>query len=39
MKTDVKISIRGIQSGSGGESVEIVSLGEMYEKDDHIYIL
>lgn len=38
MKTDVKISIRGIQNSAEEDSVEIVSLGEMYEKDDNIYV-
>lgn len=38
MKTDVKISIRGIQNSEEDDSVEIVSLGEMYEKGDQIYV-
>lgn len=38
MKTDVKISIRGIQDNTNEESVEVVSLGEMYEKGDRIYV-
>ena len=38
MKTDVKISIRGMQNGVGGDAVEVVSLGEMYEKGDGIYV-
>lgn len=38
MKTDVKISIRGIQNNVKDDSVEVVSLGEMYEKDDLICV-
>ena len=38
MKTDVKISIRGIQDNADEESVEVVSLGEMYEKGGKIYV-
>lgn len=38
MKTDVKISIRGIQDNADEESVEVVSLGEMYEKGGQIYV-
>ncbi len=38
MKTDVKISIRGMQNGTLGEAIEIVSVGEMYEKDGQIYV-
>lgn len=38
MKTDVKISIRGIQNNMSEDSVEVVSLGEMCEKDNQIYV-
>ena len=38
MKTEVKISIRGIQDNARDDSVEVVSLGEMQEKDGQIYI-
>lgn len=38
MKTEVKISIRGIQDSAKDDSVEVVSLGEMQEKDGQIYI-
>lgn len=38
MKKDVKISISGIHDNSQQETVEVVSLGELYEKDDKIYV-
>ena len=38
MKTEVKISIRGIQDSAKDDSVEVVSLGEMQQKDGQIYI-
>ena len=38
MKKDVKISISGIHSNSEEETVEVVSMGEMYETDEQICI-
>lgn len=38
MKKDVKISISGIQDNENGEKVEVVSMGELYEKDNKIYV-
>ncbi len=34
MKRDVKISICGIHTNEGEDSVEVVSIGEMYEEND-----
>lgn len=38
MKRDVKVSISGIQDNENGEKVEVVSMGELYEKDNKIYV-
>lgn len=38
MKKDVKISISGVHNNSQEETVEVVSMGELYEKDDKIYV-
>lgn len=38
MKKEVKVSIRGIHNNTKEETVEVVSLGEMFEKDNQIYV-
>lgn len=38
MKSNVNISIRGMQNNSQEETVEVVSFGEMYERDNQIFV-
>ncbi len=38
MKKNVKVSISGIQNNDGEETVEVVSVGEMMQRDDHICV-
>lgn len=38
MKREVTVSIRGIHSSEGDDSVEVVSMGDMLEKDGKIYV-
>lgn len=38
MKKDVKVTIRGIHSDADGESIEVVSLGEMIEEDEQLLV-
>ncbi|MCM1245265.1 MAG: DUF1934 domain-containing protein [Roseburia sp.] len=38
MKKDVKVSISGVHNNLQEETVEVVSMGELYEKDDKIYV-
>lgn len=38
MKKNVKVSISGIQNNDNEETVEIVSVGEMLERDGHICV-
>lgn len=38
MKKEVKVSISGIHNNAEEETVEVVSMGEMFEKDDQIYV-
>ena len=38
MKKNVKVSISGIQNNDGEETVEVVSVGEMKQRDDHICV-
>ena len=35
MKKNVKVSISGIQNNDNEEMVEVVSVGEMMQRDDH----
>ncbi len=38
MKKEVTVSIRGIHSNEGDDSVEVVSMGEMLKKEENIYV-
>ncbi len=38
MKKNVKVSISGIQNNDNEETVEVVSVGEMMQRDDHICV-
>lgn len=38
MKKNVKVSISGIQNNDNEEMVEVVSVGEMMQRDDHICV-
>ncbi len=38
MKKNVKVSISGIQNNDNQETVEVVSVGEMLQRDDHICV-
>lgn len=38
MKKNVKVSISGIQNNDNEETVEVVSVGEMLQRDDHICV-
>ena len=38
MKKNVKVSISGIQNHDNEETVEVVSVGEMMQRDDHICV-
>ncbi len=38
MKREVTVSIRGIHSSGGDDSVEVVSMGDMLEKDGNICV-
>ena len=39
MKQEVKVTISGIQGQTqGNEQVEVVSVGQMYEKDNNTYV-
>jgi uncharacterized beta-barrel protein YwiB (DUF1934 family) len=38
MKRKVRVSIRGVQNNVQGESVEVVSMGEMREADGQIFV-
>ena len=38
MQKNVKVSISGIQNNDNEETVEVVSVGEMMQRDDHICV-